>query len=115
MNHEIKGKVIAFKNIVVKDSTVATTATVNNTSITAVDEESLVLELADKINFFRAGSNITSKVTILGTVGSATRFEADRIYVDKLRVREEITTGNNELKGNYYEYDVYIGKVFYTR
>ncbi len=115
VNHEIKGKVIAFKNIVVKDSTVATTATVNNTSITAVDEESLVLELADKINFFRAGSNITSKVTILGTVGSATRFEADRIYVDKLRVREEITTGNNELKGNYYEYDVYIGKVFYTR
>ncbi len=113
VNHEIKGKVIAFKNIVVKDSTVATTATVNNTSITAVDEASLVLELADKINFFRAGSNITSKVTILKTVGSATRFEADRIYVDKLRVREEITTG--KLKGNYYEYDVYIGKVFYTR
>ncbi len=115
VNHAIKGKVIAFKNIVVKDSTVATTATVNNTSITAVDEGSLILELADKISFFRGGSNITGKITILATVGSATRVEADRIYVDKLHVREEISTGNDELKGNYYEYDVFIGKVFYVR
>lgn len=114
VNHEIKGKVVAFKNIVVKDSTVATTATVNNTSITAANEDDLVLELADKISFFRAGSNITSKITIVEITGTS-RSDSDRYYVDKLRVREEITTGNNELKGNYYEYDVYIGKVFYTR
>ena len=70
--------------------------------------------MADKISFFRAGSNITSKITIVEITGTS-RSDSDRYYVDKLRVREEITTGNNELKGNYYEYDVYIGKVFYTR
>ena len=111
----VKGRVIAFKNIVVKDSTVKPTAVVNNTSITATGDGILIPELTDRITFVRNGSNITDKITILSLAGSATRQEADRIYVDKLRVRELITTGNREVNGKYEEYEVFVGKVFYVR